>query len=373
MKKIRHVLGISGGKDSTALAIYLINKYPDLNIEYYFGDTGKELDETYDLIKNLKVYLGKEIKYLKGTDRVDKKPFDHFLEIYGNYLPSTNARWCTQKMKLEPFEKYVGDDYVISYVGIRGDEDREGYVSTKPNIQTIFPFRQNIWSSDVINKVLSNKQIKLVAEFYDELDDFENKIEIIDIVRRPLGLTFTLQQKLKMLLNYNTKAFNRVVFRFLKDTDYPLSKTDDFPLIDNDEIIKFEDVKNILIENGLGLPKYYTPIEFTVDGEKGTYHRSRSGCFFCFYQQKIEWVWLYEQHNDLFKKAMEYEKDGYTWIEGESLTELSKPERIEQIKRDFLNKQRLLIKNKTKYLESKPNSLLNTLVADSDGCTSCFI
>ena len=42
-KKVRHVLGISGGKDSAALAIYLNNNYPDLNIEYYFCDTGKEL------------------------------------------------------------------------------------------------------------------------------------------------------------------------------------------------------------------------------------------------------------------------------------------------------------------------------------------
>jgi len=33
MKKIRHLLGISGGKDSAALAIYLKDKYPHLDIE----------------------------------------------------------------------------------------------------------------------------------------------------------------------------------------------------------------------------------------------------------------------------------------------------------------------------------------------------
>ena len=42
MKKIRHLLGISGGKDSAALAIYMKDKYPDLDIEYYTCDTGKE-------------------------------------------------------------------------------------------------------------------------------------------------------------------------------------------------------------------------------------------------------------------------------------------------------------------------------------------
>ena len=39
--------------------------------------------------------------------------------------PSSTARWCTNKLKLEPFENYVGDDDVVSYVGIRGDEERE--------------------------------------------------------------------------------------------------------------------------------------------------------------------------------------------------------------------------------------------------------
>lgn len=42
-----------------------------------------------------------------------------------------------KKLKLEPFEKYVGTEPVVSYVGIRGDEEREGYISTKNNIQSI--------------------------------------------------------------------------------------------------------------------------------------------------------------------------------------------------------------------------------------------
>ena len=63
MKKIRHLLGISGGKDSAALAIYMKDKYPNLDIEYYTCDTGKELEETYQLIKNLENYLGKNRRW----------------------------------------------------------------------------------------------------------------------------------------------------------------------------------------------------------------------------------------------------------------------------------------------------------------------
>ena len=41
---VRHVLGISGGKDSAALAIYMRDQVPEM--EYFFCDTGRELPET---------------------------------------------------------------------------------------------------------------------------------------------------------------------------------------------------------------------------------------------------------------------------------------------------------------------------------------
>src|SRR3990167_4612417 len=94
--KVRHVLGISGGKDSAALAIYLKNKYPRLVIEYYFCDTGKELDETYTLVRNLEIYFGKKIEPLEAAQNSHEDPFDHFLKLYGGFLPSSQSRWCTR-------------------------------------------------------------------------------------------------------------------------------------------------------------------------------------------------------------------------------------------------------------------------------------
>ena len=49
-KKTRHILGISGGKDSAALAVHLRDRIPEM--EYAFCDTGKELKETYVFIDN---------------------------------------------------------------------------------------------------------------------------------------------------------------------------------------------------------------------------------------------------------------------------------------------------------------------------------
>ena len=39
-KDARHVVSFSGGKDSTALGIYMLENYPGLNLEFVFCDTG---------------------------------------------------------------------------------------------------------------------------------------------------------------------------------------------------------------------------------------------------------------------------------------------------------------------------------------------
>jgi 3'-phosphoadenosine 5'-phosphosulfate sulfotransferase (PAPS reductase)/FAD synthetase len=233
-RKVRHILGLSGGKDSAALAIYMRSRVSD--IEYFFCDTGQELPEVYEYLNRLEAYLGRPIVRLTNEGR----DFDHYLAIYNNYLPSPTARWCTRHLKLERLERYVGDDEVVSYVAIRADEDREGYLSKKPNITSVFPFREE------------------------------------GIVKAD-------------------------VFRMLESA-------------------------------GLGIPSYYE-------------WRSRSGCYFCFFQRKIEWVELYERYPEYFKRAMEYEKfdpdtgQQYTWSEGESLADLSRPERIAQIKSEFATQQ----------------------------------
>lgn len=217
MKPIRHVLGISGGKDSAALAIYMRDRVPEM--EYFFTDTGAEVPETIEFLDVLEVYLGKPIARLQN-----ERPFEHLLEnLYSGYLPSQRSRWCTREMKIKPFEQFVGNDQCISYVGIRADENRDGYVSTKANIDARFPFKE-------------------------------------------------------------------------------------------DGIVK-ADVYRIIEEAGLELPGYYK-------------WRSRSGCYFCFYQRKSEWIGLKENHPDLFEAAKKFEKvldtgERFTWSQGESLDEIA--------------------------------------------------
>lgn len=376
MSTLKHVLGISGGKDSAALAIYMKDKYPSLDVTYYFTDTGKELDETYQLIERLEGYLGKSVAKLESEDvtKSGQDPFDYYYKIYRGYLPSSQARWCTQKMKIEPFEAFVGTARTLSYVGIRGDEDREGYMSKKSNIQAIFPFRRNIWSEDVIRLVLDNARMEHVVDLYaSELTG--SKLDVLSqVLRKPIeqiandrmGNARRQTEKLNRLLEQGVVPFNRVVFQFLKDTGLPLSKEVDYALLENEDVLDKAAIFRLLEDSGVGIPGYYDQKEFTVGDKKGTYARSRSGCYFCFFQQRIEWVWLYEQHPDLFAIAMKYENEdeGFTWAQGESLKDLIHPQRIAQIKAEALAKGKVKSSNK----------LLSILEEDDEReCLTCFL
>lgn len=144
--KVRHILGISGGKDSAALAIYMKDKYPDLKIEYYNSDTGCELEETEILIDRLESYLGGITRLRAAAGSTEPTPFEHFLKACGNFLPSPQARWCTQKMKLQEMENLLG----MSQPFLMSE-----YVETKNEMDT-FPQNQifkQYFHSDVISGV----------------------------------------------------------------------------------------------------------------------------------------------------------------------------------------------------------------------------
>ena len=89
--KVRHICGISGGKDSSALAVYMRNQVPEM--EYFFCDTGAELPETYEYLDRLEVSLGKKIERLNSN-----KGFDHYFGIpYSNDMV---PRWLMEDEKV---------------------------------------------------------------------------------------------------------------------------------------------------------------------------------------------------------------------------------------------------------------------------------
>src|SRR5262249_32776963 len=142
----------------TALAFYMRDRVPEM--EYVFCDTDKELRETNEYLMKIEYALGKKITRLR-----DDRGFDHWLQVYGGYLPSSRMRWCTRMLKIRPFEKYVGDDPVRMYVGIRADEDRGAYVSTKPNIVTVLPFKEDGITREDVHRILEEHGIGLPSYY----------------------------------------------------------------------------------------------------------------------------------------------------------------------------------------------------------------
>jgi hypothetical protein len=214
---------------------------------------------------------------------------------------------------------------------------------------------------------LSNEKRDNLIKLLKNHDFGDKKNRFVELIDKPINQTFPIQKKMNRLFDLGMKEFNLIIFDFLKETEYPLSKENYFPLVDNEDILIRDDIFRLLEESGVGVPDYYRKVEFEIDNKKGSYARSRSGCYFCFYQQKIEWVWLYEQHPDLFKKAMEYEKDGYTWMQDESLEKLILKERIAKIKSDYIKRQE-------KQTKTNPQFLIDILDdSESKGCASCFI
>jgi len=161
-RPVRHVLNVSGGKDSSALSLLMAGRVKGLEhfklvgAEYVFCDTQKELPETYEYLARLEAELGSKIIYLNA-----KGGFDHWHKLFGGYLPSPQNRWCTKYLKLKPFETHVGDDNVVSYVGLRADEDRIGYISRKPNIKTRYPLKEAGIDYDGVIKILEDSGLGL--------------------------------------------------------------------------------------------------------------------------------------------------------------------------------------------------------------------
>lgn len=159
---VRHVLNVSGGKDSSALALLMAGRVKGKEhfkldgMEYVFCDTQKELPETYEYLARLEAELGSKIIRLNA-----KAGFDHWHKVFGGYLPSPQNRWCTKVLKLKPFEAHVGDDNVVSYVGLRADEDRVGYISRKPNIKTRYPLKEAGIDYDGVIQILEDSGLGL--------------------------------------------------------------------------------------------------------------------------------------------------------------------------------------------------------------------
>lgn len=138
----KYLLPCSGGNDSTALAILLCCLFPHIDWILLFTDTKAEPQATMDNLTLLEETLGRKIVRL-----VPEMGLFERIDHYGGFLPSQRQRWCTRELKILPFDKYIRENLagenvrVWSFVGIRADENRFGFISEDDDLQMVFPFK----------------------------------------------------------------------------------------------------------------------------------------------------------------------------------------------------------------------------------------
>ena len=246
MEKEYHILSLSGGKDSTALAFFMKENMPDIfeKLELVFCDTECELPELYDYLNKIEIFLDKKIIRIKPP-----VSFDQIHSCYG-FLPHPANRWCTVELKTKPFQKYLKENYsngiVNLYIGIRADESSRVDTATS--------------------------KIKYIHEKFPFVENAINKKEVIQILN----------------------------------------------------------------DSGIGLAGFYS-------------WKRRSGCYFCFFQNKMDWISLYEHYPKLFEKTVSMEKysekikqNGYFgWNYKMPISKMIEPETLNQIKEKYRKIHRL--------------------------------
>src|SRR5574337_260341 len=126
MAEPRHIIGLSGGKDSTAMALLLTLFFPGPRYEFICTPTGNELPTMTSHWAKLERLLGAPLKRLTGgTDLLG-------LIEQMQMLPNFSARWCTRILKIEPTIEFMESLPPGStlYVGLRADEDERERASS---------------------------------------------------------------------------------------------------------------------------------------------------------------------------------------------------------------------------------------------------
>lgn len=156
MQIVRNIVGVSGGKDSVALALRLKEVEPDTDWEYLITPTGDELPPMLAHWEHLEQLLGK--RFIRVTVR--ERTLDDLIQIQ-NALPNFRQRWCTRILKIEPTIAWcVANAPILMHVGLRADEDeREGIYGDL--VQSRFPFREWGWNIGHVRCFLRERGINI--------------------------------------------------------------------------------------------------------------------------------------------------------------------------------------------------------------------
>ena len=149
-----HVVALSGGKDSTALALRLAEVEPRA-YTYVCTPTGNEPVAMFAHWRHLGELLGTPLTPIVGGT------LRGLVEHY-EALPNWRQRWCTRQLKIEPYAAWLLQHApAVSYVGLRSDEPaREGGDYTDvPGVEMRYPLREWGWTLGDVQRYLDARGV----------------------------------------------------------------------------------------------------------------------------------------------------------------------------------------------------------------------
>ena len=128
-----HIVSLSGGKDSTAMLLRMLEEGMPVDI-ILFCDTGMEFPGLYRHIDKLEKYIGRPITRLKADHDFDYYFFEYMPKRRNPELMGRRGfswgrphnRWCTAVLKTRIINRYLqklSEEYTLEqYIGIAADE-----------------------------------------------------------------------------------------------------------------------------------------------------------------------------------------------------------------------------------------------------------
>lgn len=151
-----NIVALSGGKDSTALALRLKELNPAIDYTYICTPTGDELPEMQAHWRKLECLLGKPLVYLR-----------HKFDLNGlcdefKAIPNFRMRWCTRMLKIEVAQAfYIEHPGSIAYVGLRADEPERIGGIYGGFVEQQYPMREWGWTINDVRQYLKDKCVSI--------------------------------------------------------------------------------------------------------------------------------------------------------------------------------------------------------------------
>lgn len=168
---MKYIVTVSGGKDSTATLLWILERRDKKDIFPVFADTGWEMDETYEYLEYLEDRLDIKIHRVKSKYGGMKE-----LCLYKKFIPNLMMKFCTFELKQKPIQKFLVENFLlkgIKVISLNGTRREESYFRAN---RKFFEKKQFIYNRGKYNEYIV---MPLVAWVEKQVFDYIKSKNII--------------------------------------------------------------------------------------------------------------------------------------------------------------------------------------------------